>query len=187
MDLAILLDGSSSVGTYQWLVLLERVILLLSHMAIGPEDVQVAVVTFGDDAIINFCLDQYSDQEELFAAIRLIHYMEGRSNLGKAMMLAMQVFESTCGDRVDAPNALLMFLDGEDNMGYGDISGMRHRLIMQYTAIIAVGVGKDISMETIQELAYPENAYATFDKFADIDMGLIINMLFAISPICNSK
>ena len=76
VDIAFVMDGSGSVTEPNWDVMKSYVMQFASWIDLGPDDSQIGVVTFGNDASLDIRLDDNSDMSQLeviYSAVSLEH------------------------------------------------------------------------------------------------------------------
>ncbi|NWX19533.1 ITA10 protein, partial [Aegotheles bennettii] len=76
MDIVIVLDGSNSI--YPWYEVQNFLSNVLSRFFIGPGQIQVAVVQYGEHAVLEWALDQFQTPQEVVEAAKNISRQEGR-------------------------------------------------------------------------------------------------------------
>ena len=86
----------------------------VQYFWISSDRTKVGLITFGDDATLQFDLDQYSTREDVLQAIDMLTFTGGRTNTQAA--LAMSMNQLFANDRASAPNLLVIFTDGESNV-----------------------------------------------------------------------
>uniref|UniRef100_A0A8V5GR51 Uncharacterized protein n=1 Tax=Melopsittacus undulatus TaxID=13146 RepID=A0A8V5GR51_MELUD len=76
MDIVIVLDGSNSI--YPWYEVQNFLSNILSKFFIGPGQIQVGVLQYGELAVHEWDLDQFHTVEDVVAAAKNISRQEGR-------------------------------------------------------------------------------------------------------------
>jgi len=113
-------DSSGSINykhPNNWDIALQFVANVSSAFTIGPNDVQVAFVLFGDAATVEWDLTRYRDKPSLIRAILTMRYLDARTNLNDALYLTRtEVFAPGRGTRPNALKVTVIVTDGEDNV-----------------------------------------------------------------------
>uniref|UniRef100_A0AAR2KIA3 VWFA domain-containing protein n=1 Tax=Pygocentrus nattereri TaxID=42514 RepID=A0AAR2KIA3_PYGNA len=113
MDIVIVLDGSNSI--YPWFEVQYFLINILQKFAIGPGQIQVGVVQYGERVVHEFYLDDFhSVNEVVTAAYNIIQRggEETRTALG-INVARSQAFKR--GGRPDARKVMIVITDGESH------------------------------------------------------------------------
>ncbi|NWQ84328.1 ITA10 protein, partial [Columbina picui] len=76
MDIVIVLDGSNSI--YPWVEVQNFLSNILSRFFIGPGQIQVGVLQYGEHAVHEWALGRYRSVQEVVEAARNISRQEGR-------------------------------------------------------------------------------------------------------------
>ena len=75
-DVAFLLDSSGSIGADNWPKILDFVKDIVKRFDIDPYHTQVGVITYGNQAGLNFDLKQYSSMDDILGAISAIEWKD---------------------------------------------------------------------------------------------------------------
>nr|XP_023652706.1 integrin alpha-11-like [Paramormyrops kingsleyae] len=113
MDIVIVLDGSNSI--YPWYEVQNFLINILQKFYIGPGQIQVGVVQYGEKVVHEFHLNEYRSVEEVVRAARNIEQRGGeetRTALG-INMARSQAFKR--GGRRGAKKVMIVITDGESH------------------------------------------------------------------------
>ncbi|KAL4622748.1 integrin alpha-11-like isoform X1 [Arapaima gigas] len=113
MDIVIVLDGSNSI--YPWYEVQNFLINILQKFYIGPGQIQVGVVQYGEKVVHEFHLNDYRSVEEVVRAARKIEQRGGeetRTALG-INMARSQAFKR--GGRRGAKKVMIVITDGESH------------------------------------------------------------------------
>ncbi|KAM6288830.1 LOW QUALITY PROTEIN: integrin alpha-10-like, partial [Aegotheles albertisi] len=117
MDIVIVLDGSNSI--YPWYEVQNFLSNVLSRFFIGPGQIQVAVVQYGEHAVLEWALDQFQTPQEVVEAAKNISRQEGRETR-TAMAIhwaCTEAFSPERGGRADATRLMIVVTDGESHDG----------------------------------------------------------------------
>ena len=185
LDLAILLDGSSSVAAFNWYRLGGAIMSLLRQLNIGPDNVRVAVISFSNSAVINFGLDTFMSIEEVEEALSNLPYPGGRTNTASALrVLTEDVFALQNGDRVHAPNLAIIITDGKSTSEPGELKHLKGQLSLNNVGIMAVGISDNVDVGELTMLASPREPL-WYLSYEELDMGMVLDQLMNTTPLCH--
>uniref|UniRef100_A0A3Q3M2Y7 Integrin, alpha 11a n=1 Tax=Mastacembelus armatus TaxID=205130 RepID=A0A3Q3M2Y7_9TELE len=113
MDIVIVLDGSNSI--YPWYEVQAFLINVLQKFYIGPGQIQVGVVQYGEKVVHEFKLSDYKSVEEVVKRARSIHQRGGEeTNTALGINVARsQAFKQ--GGRRGAKKVMIVITDGESH------------------------------------------------------------------------
>lgn len=84
---------------------------------IGENEARVATISFGNSAEVEFYLNENYNRQDLYNAIDAIQYKGENTNIYAGLhVLREEVLTKARGDRVDAPNMIVIFTDGISTM-----------------------------------------------------------------------
>lgn len=171
MDIAFLLDASTSVGINNFRRILNLTKALLSKADIDSGSVRVAAMTFSTETHINFHLHALTTKSGVFHAIDNIPYTYGSTNTADGLkVLREEIFLTSKGDRHGVPNQVFIITDGVSNMN-------AHRTVSEAMTtkengveIFAIGIAIDDTSELDQIVSEPrDNHRFTVDEFAQLE------------------
>ena len=116
MDVAIIVDMSSSVGRENFEKVKAFLNELVAGMPVSPDTAHVSVIRFNHRPYLDWDFGSYKAQNltALREAISELRYMPGGTRTDKALELAAaKVFEPSGGERSYAQNVLLVITDGK--------------------------------------------------------------------------
>ncbi|XP_029353980.1 integrin alpha-11a isoform X2 [Echeneis naucrates] len=113
MDIVIVLDGSNSI--YPWYEVQAFLINILQKFYIGPGQIQVGVVQYGEKVVHEFKLSDYKSVEEVVKRARSINQRGGEeTNTALGINVARsQAFKQ--GGRRGAKKVMIVITDGESH------------------------------------------------------------------------
>uniref|UniRef100_A0AAR2L0V0 VWFA domain-containing protein n=1 Tax=Pygocentrus nattereri TaxID=42514 RepID=A0AAR2L0V0_PYGNA len=113
MDIVIVLDGSNSI--YPWYEVQDFLINILQKFYIGPGQIQVGVVQYGEKVVTEFQLNDYRSVEDVVKAARKIEQRGGEeTNTALGINVARsQAFKQ--GGRRGAKKVMIVITDGESH------------------------------------------------------------------------
>lgn len=114
MDLVILLDNSGSIRSSRFADIFKPFVQsIVGDMDVRPDATRVGLLTFNDDANVQFHLNTYQSREDVLHAIEMVPYERGRTNMADALQKAREeMLTSGNGARDDAPDMIIMITDG---------------------------------------------------------------------------
>jgi hypothetical protein len=121
IDLCFVLDSSGSIVSipeYQqnWQDVLSFVNGVIDEFTIGPNDVQVALVMFSDNAAVEFYFNAYNNAAQVKAKVLTLQNLFGSTNLAAGMNLVWQNVYTGNGVRSEASKITIIVTDGVDNV-----------------------------------------------------------------------
>uniref|UniRef100_A0AAX7SPG3 VWFA domain-containing protein n=1 Tax=Astatotilapia calliptera TaxID=8154 RepID=A0AAX7SPG3_ASTCA len=112
MDIVIVLDGSNSI--YPWYEVQAFLINILQKFYIGPGQIQVGVVQYGEKVVHEFKLSDYKSVEEVVKRARSIDQRGGEeTNTALGINTARYTFKH--GGRRGAKKVMIVITDGESH------------------------------------------------------------------------
>ncbi|XP_007660849.1 cochlin isoform X1 [Ornithorhynchus anatinus] len=119
VNIAFLIDGSSSVGDSNFRLMLDFVARVVETFEISDIGTKVAAVQFTYDQRTEFSFTDYTTKENVLAVIRQIRYMSGGTATGDAVAFTVR---NVFGPLRDSPNKnfLVVLTDGQS---YDDVRG----------------------------------------------------------------
>lgn len=197
LDVAFVLDGSDSIsdgpeGGTNWDSILQFVDYVTDHWEIGPDDTQVALATFGDEAEVVWHLNTYEDEQDLDTAIDDVPYPSGELNKnGLVRVIVQDIFNEDNGDRSGARNVAVMTTDGAPFINAANASAASRVLQSEGITVFVVCIKPGCNETFAEGLASPTSEEITqtsfyvegFDSFGDIEDEL----LEQISAITNDN
>ena len=190
LDLVFLLDGSGSIespvlggspGTFE-----DRVLAFVSQVTsfftIAENRTRVAVATFATGATVNIFLDDYSDGDELRAAIAEIPYPQGQTYTSLGLRaVRQQILVEERGMRESSkgiPRVLVVLTDGNSQPSY-DPKIEASILHDQNVNVFAIGVGTSISQSQLEDIASDPDMHHIFHLRSFSLIGDIVDAMSA--------
>ncbi|KAA0717536.1 Vitrin Precursor [Triplophysa tibetana] len=113
VDVAFLMDGSWSIGKRRFKIQKDFLMEVSQVMNGGVAGPMMGIIQYGDDAVTEFNLKQFSNFKDLKPAISKITQKGGLSNVGKALSyINKHFFSDANGNRGGAPNVAVVLVDG---------------------------------------------------------------------------
>ncbi|NWT44177.1 ITA11 protein, partial [Chroicocephalus maculipennis] len=113
MDIIIVLDGSNSI--YPWVEVQQFLINILKKFYIGPGQIQVGVVQYGEDVVHEFHLNDYRSVKDVVAAAS---HIEQRGGTETRTAYGIEFARSEAfqkGGRKGAKRVMIVITDGESH------------------------------------------------------------------------
>jgi hypothetical protein len=123
-DIVFVLDSSGSIrdqnpadASYDnWDLILQFVVRVIENLDIGSDASRVGLVTYSNQAVNKFFMNQYYDKDELIAQVRRTEYIGGTTNTsGGLRLMTNEQFIASRGDRPNVNNVGIVITDGESN------------------------------------------------------------------------
>uniref|UniRef100_A0A8C8Z2N2 Cochlin n=1 Tax=Prolemur simus TaxID=1328070 RepID=A0A8C8Z2N2_PROSS len=160
VNIAFLIDGSSSVGDSNFRLMLEFVSNIAQTFEISDIGAKIAAVQFTYDQRIEFGFTDYNTKENVLAVIRNIRYMSGGTATGEAISLTVR---NVFGPMRDSPNKnfLVIVTDGQS---YDDVRGPAAAAHDAGITIFSVGVAW-APLDDLKDMASkPKESHAFFTR-----------------------
>ncbi|TRY98847.1 hypothetical protein DNTS_027859 [Danionella cerebrum] len=113
MDIVIVLDGSNSI--YPWYEVQDFLINVLQKFYIGPGQIQVGVVQYGERVVNEFRLDDFRTVDEVVAAAKNINQRGGEETRTALGINAARTQGFKHGGRPEAKKVMIVITDGESH------------------------------------------------------------------------
>ncbi|XP_068540497.1 cochlin isoform X2 [Anas acuta] len=136
VNIAFLVDGSSSVGDSNFRLVLEFISNVAKAFEISDIGSKIATVQFTYDQRTEFSFTDYTTKEKVLSAIRSIRYMSGGTATGDAISFTTR---NVFGPVKDGPNKnfLVILTDGQS---YDDVRGPAAAAQKAGITVFSVGV-----------------------------------------------
>lgn len=168
-DIVFLLDSSGSVGETNFIFLTSFIGDLISDFNVGPDVIQVGMVTFESNVTNHFNLNQYATKEEVINATHHLPYSGGRTltDLGLNHTL-WHSFTEEHGSRPHATRVLLVFTDGASNRP-SSTRAVAEEVKQAGITIISVGVESGVDPTEMFAIASQEEYVFRATSFTDLE------------------
>ena len=166
-DVVFVVDSSGSILLQNWQLILDFMKNMITDFTIGPNNVQVGVVSFSDNVRPEFQLNTYRDKSAMLSHIERMRYLDQSTNTQEALRYARTtMFTQQNGDRSFAPNVVIIITDGVPQVP-ADLNEARRLAIQeadllrqQGMSVFVIGIGPQITQDVINALANrPSNRY----------------------------
>ena len=117
IDLVFVIDTSGSIRRRRWPVVQEFIKDIIRQMEVATDRARIGVITYADDAVFRFGLDQYDSKRDILTAIDRLPYTAGKTNTADALeMLSAEMFAPGRGQRDGVDNVAIIVSDGDSNI-----------------------------------------------------------------------
>ncbi|XP_067680567.1 collagen alpha-4(VI) chain-like [Haliotis asinina] len=165
-DVVFLLDTSSSEGSANFNKQLDFVNNFARELEIGPNNVQLSVVTFATSVKNEFYLNTYSNKADLLNAVQNVQYRPGLTATGKGLkFVGENSFLPQNGGRPDAQQVVIVVTDGESQQK-SETASEAEKLHSAGIKVISVGIGNSLDNGELNTLA---SSPSFVFKVADFD------------------
>ncbi|KAM9294458.1 cochlin [Gastrophryne carolinensis] len=160
VNIAFLIDGSSSVGDQNFRLMLEFISNIVRAFEVSDVGAKIAAVQFTYDQRLEFGLNDYPTKEEVQRALYNIHYMSGGTATGDAINFAVRnVFEPTRDGH--NKNFLVIITDGQS---YDDVRGPALAAQRAGITVFTVGVAW-APLDDLKDMASePKSSHTFFSR-----------------------
>lgn len=171
-DMVFVLDSSGSIGSNNWVKVLEFVKSFITDVNIGPQNVQVGIVTYGNRASLQFNLNTYTNASQMLEAIDRIPWKDQATNTsGGVRFMHQTMFTTAVGDRDNAPNIGIVITDGESNRDRNLTIPESNVARESRVTMFALGITAEVNEAELQGIANTPAATFVFraDGFDALD------------------
>ncbi|XP_075469301.1 cochlin isoform X2 [Ascaphus truei] len=160
VNIAFLIDGSSSVGDHNFHLVLEFIAGVVRAFDVSDIGAKVGAVQFTYDQRTEFGLNDFSSKEEVLLALRGIHYMSGGTATGAAIDFTVRnLFQPTKDGH--NKNFLVIITDGQS---YDDVRGPANAAQRAGVTVFSVGVTW-APLEDLKDMASePKDTHTFFTR-----------------------
>ena len=91
VDLAIIIDTSASMRSERFYRVLEYLCDLIEELELSKNKTRIGVISYSDNATVQFYFNKYSSIDDVTAAIKRIPYNGGKSNVASAFKIMVEL------------------------------------------------------------------------------------------------
>ena len=181
-DMIFLMDSSGSVKRRNFKKMRSFVHDFADSLDIGPNETQVGVILYNDNAWVAFNLSTFSEKAPLLAAIIDLQYRKGYTNTADALCLLMEEgFSEENGARLTAADVFsiaIVITDGVSNRNSSrcdnattdevaeSIHNSSHPILL-----FAVGVTDDVNEQELLTITSREEYVTYLEDFSESAFG----------------
>ena len=97
-DIVFVLDSSGSIGQANWELMLNFTESIVTEFTVGPDNVQIGVSYYGNEARLAFHLNTYDNEQDVLDAISRIPWLDQNTNTsGGIRLMHRDMFVSANG------------------------------------------------------------------------------------------
>ncbi len=159
---------------------------VINAFDIGEDKTRVGVVTFSNDAQLQFPMNEFLDSRALQESVLAIRHIGGQTNTGKGLYVTRQeCFSEFYGDRPGVVNIAVVITDGLPTiMEYDTL--FESDLLKEKSTVLAVGITANVESQFLRDISsFPQREnenYFTTPDFSDLTG--ILNVL--VSETCQA-
>ena len=152
-DIVILMDSSVSVGTTNFQKQKNFVADFVGNFNIGPNNVQIGVVTVASEPHNEFNLNTFQIKADVVNAVYSIEYIFGGTRTDLALTYVREnSFTAASGDRTDVINILIVITDGYSNQP--ELTRQEaDKLHQTDVKVFAIGIGTGVDQTELAHIA----------------------------------
>lgn len=187
VDVMIALDASKDWRNNYFPVVTGFLAQFVSLLDVGPSRTQVGIMYWNDQAHMFYGLSQLTQVQDLMTAVKATPYLYSNPNTAAALRLLLNsAFSTQNGDRIYAPNVVIMVTNGNTVLEQDAIfSAARDLRYLAPARIITVSQGKTVNNYVISGLASMPNNDNILWTMNITDLNSLVPLLY--SGIFNGK
>ncbi|XP_033736270.1 collagen alpha-6(VI) chain-like isoform X1 [Pecten maximus] len=175
-DIVFILDASGSEGHTNFNKQLQFMGDFVKQFQIGPQNVQVGLVTFSTSAHNEFYFNTYHDQAGILNKLNNVHYSGGTTHTDAGLQYSRLFhFTSTYhGARRNAQKIAIVMTDGQSS-SKSSTSRQAQYLRDMGVKVISIGIGSGIDQRELNTIATDSNhafSVSSFDVLKSIEIEL---------------
>ncbi|RUS71914.1 hypothetical protein EGW08_020327, partial [Elysia chlorotica] len=152
-DVVFVLDSSSSEGSANFRKQLYFAGNVTQQLAVAPDKVQVAMVTFSSTVYNVFYLNTYDNKYDVLDAIARTRYIAGSTHTDEALAFVRMTTLSTLrGRRLNANPVVIVLTDGQSSLPQ-ETKLAAQQLQGTGATVIAVGIGSNTDDDELSAIA----------------------------------
>ncbi|XP_047015920.1 collagen alpha-1(XIV) chain isoform X3 [Ictalurus punctatus] len=173
-DIVILVDGSWSIGRFNFRLVRTFLESLVSAFSISSDQTRIGLAQYSGDPRIEWHLNTHSTKEEVINAVKNLPYKGGNTLTGLALMYILEnSFKPESGSRTNVPKIGILITDGKSQ---DDVISPAQNLRNAGIELFAVGVKNADENELRMIASPPEETHvynvADFNVMSSIVEGL---------------
>lgn len=137
-DVVFLIDGADAVDEPDFKKIKELIEFAVEKLPIRENRVQLAVVQYSTNTIVEFGLNAFHNKDALQKELASIQQIKGKTYTGKALQDVLTVFQESRGGRANTLQFLILVTD---SVSKDDVIQPSRALREQNINIYAIGLG----------------------------------------------
>lgn len=180
MDMAFLLDSSSSAGQVGYQKQKAFVELVSESINMSPAGSRVGVISYSSKARLDVALKDHDNSDDLQAALSDLKFQGGRTRIDEALDLAFNdLFTANAGARPGVPRVAVLLTDGKETniTEYETLRSAVEPFKAEGIAVIVVGIGPNADLQRLRVLVDSDElvfGVGSFDNLNDIALNLTL-------------
>lgn len=151
-DIVFMVDGSWSIGTYNFEQIRRFLSTLVNSFDVGPDHIRIGLLQYSDQPRTEFLLNTFQTKAHILRYLSRLPYMGGGTHTGKGLdfMLANH-FVKASGSRGEqnVPQIAVVLTDGKSQ---DEVQSHAQQLKRKGIVLYAIGI-KDADEEQLKEIA----------------------------------
>ncbi|KAL4229591.1 hypothetical protein ACF0H5_012629 [Mactra antiquata] len=181
-DIVFVLDDSGSVGTTNFKKSLDFVQSVVNEVNVGPNNAQIALLTYSTHAQVGWHLNQYQDKTSILNALSTVRYLGGITHTDEALeTVRTQLLTPQNGDRPNNENVVIVLTDGQSNNKINTVQEANKLHTVSHD-VISIVIGQGINLNELNAIA--TDNHHIFDIRSFGDLASILPQLMQV--ICNA-
>jgi len=154
-----MVDSSGSVGANNFMKQLDYIINLVGGLNVDADHIRVGLVTFSDDAHLQFNLNQYmNNKARMEMALGFVPYQPGATYTDEGLKYVREnMFQPAVGGRPDAQRVVVVLTDGQSTKPDLTKSEARKLRLANGTIVISLGIGSGVDQSELEYIASGKN------------------------------
>lgn len=155
-DVMFLMDMSGSIGPSNFTSMKTYVNEMAAGLGVSPNGVHGSVVTFANDAKLEFNFDEGAELANFQRSVSSLNYRPGQdSYIDRALLLAYK--NLAAHSHADTPRIIIVLTDGRQTGDAGQLSGIVSQIKTLGALIIAIGIGENVDPKELALLVDHED------------------------------
>ncbi|XP_071091672.1 uncharacterized protein [Haliotis cracherodii] len=161
-DIVFIVDSSGSVGSANFQKMLTFIETMVQGFDIGPQGVQIGMITFDSKTYLQFHLNKYASKSDIIKAIKATKYTRGNTYTHLALQYARQTsFTAANGARPNAAKIAIVITDGQSNIPTSTKTEAQ-KLKDAGVTVFSIGVGSGARQTELQAMATDPDSQHVF-------------------------
>ncbi|XP_020904882.1 collagen alpha-1(XII) chain [Exaiptasia diaphana] len=150
IDMVFLLDGSSSIGSNDFIKLKDFIIKVVQYFRVSSQESRIGVVRYSDNASIELSFTDLQIISSIEKKIRNIPYLGGNTYTNTGLDKSLILF--TANGRGHVHRVVIVINDGKSSKGEAAIQSAK-KLKDNGIRILSLGFGTSFSLLELQQIA----------------------------------